>query len=69
MTVLSEIDECSSSPCDNGRTCTDLLDGYSCTCVDGYTGSNCETGEKQHSYSFSSNPTYFLNHSYQYNTM
>ena len=46
MTVLSEIDECLSSPCDNGGTCTDLLDGYSCTCVDGYTGSHCETGEE-----------------------
>ena len=46
MIILSETDECMSSPCDNGGTCTDLLDGYNCTCVGGYTGLHCETGEE-----------------------
>ena len=34
----TEIDECSSDPCANDATCTDLLDMYECTCIDGYTG-------------------------------
>ena len=38
-----EIDECSSNPCKNGGTCTDLGDHYNCTCIAGYTGYNCET--------------------------
>ncbi|KAK2160092.1 hypothetical protein LSH36_140g00016 [Paralvinella palmiformis] len=39
----SDIDECLSSPCQNGGTCTDEVNGYSCTCVAGFTGTNCET--------------------------
>ena len=33
-----DIDECASSPCQRGGTCIDLVNGYTCTCVDGYTG-------------------------------
>ena len=29
--------ECASLPCQHG-TCTDLVNGYTCACVDGYTG-------------------------------
>ena len=43
--LCSETDECMSSPCRNGGRCTDLVDGYSCTCVDGYSGPNCDSGE------------------------
>ena len=39
----TEIDECSSNPCANGATCTDLINDYECACVDGYEGDNCET--------------------------
>ena len=39
-----DIDECASAPCQNRGTCVDSTDGYSCTCVPGYTGANCETG-------------------------
>ena len=33
-----ELNECESEPCLNGGTCVDLKTGYSCKCVDGYTG-------------------------------
>ncbi|EDO35864.1 predicted protein, partial [Nematostella vectensis] len=36
-------DECKSSPCNNGRTCVDGINRYSCTCAAGFTGTNCET--------------------------
>ncbi|WP_437522135.1 calcium-binding EGF-like domain-containing protein [Sorangium sp. So ce726] len=36
-------DNCSPSPCQNGSTCTSSASGYTCTCVPGYTGTNCET--------------------------
>ena len=42
-----EIDECASNPCQFGGNCTDLINGYNCTCSDGYMGALCETG-KQH---------------------
>lgn len=34
----TEVDECLSSPCRNNATCTDLLGGFSCTCLGGFTG-------------------------------
>jgi len=37
-----DIDECASSPCLNGGTCTDQVNGYTCDCQDGYTGDDCE---------------------------
>ena len=41
---VSDVDECSSNPCENGGTCIDGINEYSCQCVAGYTGLNCETG-------------------------
>ena len=38
---LANIDECASSPCQNGSTCTDQVNMYSCTCEDGWTGTYC----------------------------
>ena len=39
-----DIDECASSPCLNGATCTNLLDQYQCACKPGYTSHRCEIG-------------------------
>ncbi|XP_015758226.1 PREDICTED: EGF-like repeat and discoidin I-like domain-containing protein 3 [Acropora digitifera] len=37
------INECLSSPCQNGATCSDEVNKYSCTCQVGYIGYNCQT--------------------------
>ena len=42
--IFTEIDECASNPCQFGGNCTDLINGYNCTCSDGYMGVLCETG-------------------------
>ena len=41
---LLDVDECASSPCQNGGTCVDVVNAYTCNCVPGYTGDNCDTG-------------------------
>ncbi len=45
--VDDEADACndcpSTNPCKNGGTCTDGDHQYSCNCVNGYGGKNCET--------------------------
>ena len=42
---ISESDECSSNPCKYSGTCVDKFADYQCTCSNGFTGRNCETGE------------------------
>ncbi|XP_070566519.1 uncharacterized protein [Ptychodera flava] len=39
----TDIDECSSSPCQNGGTCVDGIASYSCQCGPDFIGTNCET--------------------------
>lgn len=36
------VDHCSANPCENGGSCTNTPDGYTCHCAPGYTGTNCE---------------------------
>lgn len=37
------IDECASFPCQNGGTCHDGINSFTCECSSGYVGTNCET--------------------------
>ena len=41
---FEDIDECSSAPCDNGGTCIDAANNYTCNCAYGYTGKDCWIG-------------------------
>ena len=42
--ICEDINECSPDPCQNGGTCsTPFVNLYSCECVAGYEGNNCET--------------------------
>merc|ERR1712008_309076 len=36
------INECHTNPCQNQGTCSDVPRGYTCSCVPGFTGKNCE---------------------------
>ncbi|WP_437785513.1 calcium-binding EGF-like domain-containing protein [Sorangium sp. So ce1097] len=40
--VANVSDHCAPSPCQNGSTCVNDAGGYTCTCLPGYTGTNCE---------------------------
>ena len=44
MLVFPDIDECGSNPCANRGTCIDGVNSFTCSCVEGYTGRDCETG-------------------------
>ena len=39
-----DIDDCAPSPCQNGGTCIDEVNGYKCDCASGYEGDKCEIG-------------------------
>ena len=41
---MIDFDDCASSPCMNGGTCRDQLGGFTCSCVDGYSGPTCNAG-------------------------
>ena len=36
------INECDPNPCLNDAACVDGINGYTCNCNDGFTGTNCE---------------------------
>ena len=38
-----DINDCSPNPCVNGGNCTDGVASYTCSCANGYTGTDCET--------------------------
>ena len=40
--LLQDIDECLSSPCQNGATCVQGDNNYTCSCPGGFQGRNCE---------------------------
>ncbi|XP_035673359.1 fibropellin-1-like isoform X1 [Branchiostoma floridae] len=41
--ITCDDDECISAPCQNGATCQDGLDSFTCLCAPGYNGTLCET--------------------------
>ena len=43
--VHLDIDDCASEPCHNSGTCIDGVGMFTCQCVTGYTGDQCETSE------------------------
>ena len=42
--MIADVNECGSNPCENGGTCTDVPNGYTCACSSGFTGDECQTG-------------------------
>ena len=40
--LFEDIDDCANSPCQNGGSCTDGVNQFTCQCVTGFTGTNCE---------------------------
>ena len=46
LRFLVNIDECEPQPCLNDGVCTDGINEYTCACVPGYEGDNCQ-GENQ----------------------
>ena len=46
MSVSPDIDECASSPCENGGTCKNKIGLFECTCVFHlYEGTVCQDGK------------------------
>lgn len=41
----ADVNECASDPCTNGGTCVDQVNGFTCSCVPGFTGDVCQTSE------------------------
>lgn len=41
---VSDIDECASAPCQNGGSCVDLDDAFSCQCPPAWEGNVCQFG-------------------------
>lgn len=41
--IIPDINDCSSNPCQHG-ICYDKVNSYTCSCLVGFTGTNCETG-------------------------
>ena len=44
-----DVNDCMPNPCENGGNCTDGVNEYLCTCITGYTGTDCETGKYRNS--------------------
>ena len=39
--MLPDVDDCSTSPCENGAICVDEHGGYTCQCTDQWLGDKC----------------------------
>ena len=45
LDVITDVNECESSPCLNGASCIDLDNGYRCQCIEGWQGDTCHQGK------------------------
>ncbi|RUS74268.1 hypothetical protein EGW08_017970 [Elysia chlorotica] len=45
ITLVLDVNECASSPCEHGGTCTDQVGGFSCLCPAGFSGQSCQQGQ------------------------
>ena len=43
----TDIDDCASHPCKNNGTCTDRVNGFNCSCAQGFNGTQCQTGKSK----------------------
>ena len=41
---LKDVDECVNHTCQNGGSCKDGVNNYSCNCLPGFMGDRCQTG-------------------------
>lgn len=42
-----DANECDSKPCVNANSCRNLIGGYFCECLPGWTGQNCDISESE----------------------
>ena len=54
VSCSSDINECSSSPCENGGSCTDHVNGFTCQCQQGFVGERCQSSKQYVGYNFQS---------------
>ena len=40
--ILFYIDDCSPNVCENGGTCVDGVNSFTCSCATGFHGHNCQ---------------------------
>ena len=46
--LISAIDDCNPNPCENGGTCTDGINAFTCDCEEDFTGLRCEQSKLIH---------------------
>lgn len=47
LRLPADINDCASSPCQNGGTCIDGINAFQCFCTDGWEGRLCDAGEQR----------------------
>jgi len=45
LIIFADIDECASDPCQNGGSCKDYVNYFTCSCPPRYYGVYCETSK------------------------